>query len=176
MRFYFLINVIVLVILPVIAHAQTASWKAYQSQDGFEVQYPDTLTVKQATGSDCVKTPDKPEPVCGFSKSFSLNGVSVDGKNNSISFFVQSGKNPKQLSIEEWYQSQPVNPAKTDIKIDGKPAVHIEHAGKFGTIHMVYIPINVTDILTITYTSTNPQFDEIYHSILSTIKFSQPIK
>ncbi len=147
------------------SRTDTSGWKTYRNETmGFEARYPNTWHVRLSTGS---------------MESVSFDTTPEVGKpNKSVQFFIQRQINPKGLSIDQWSADQlrklkAMPPPTTETFIGGRPTIRMETVGTLGTRYAFFTSLNTTDILTITITqpSSHAQLEQVYETILSTVKF-----
>ena len=89
---------------------------------------------------------------------------------------VRLGANPQELPIDPWYNetlaANEPSPAisRTNIQINGRPAVKIE-AAEVGTFFHIFVPRN-PDVVEIVYPKFTPAFTGIYENMLASLRFA----
>ena|ERR1700720_3787978 len=198
MKLWTIIAVVAYMAGPAILEAQTteadtAGWKAYRNESGgYEVKYPDTLSLSMPSGKTCSNGE------CNAIEQVMLTGRdSSDGQAiviGSMSFIIQRGINPRHLPIQQWYEAlahRPVNPAsETIVTVGGKPAIHRGPLTKAVTVttvggktisshegmapeNTIFVPLNGTDVLTISNHSSGIALRETYSRVLSSLTFTK---
>ena len=142
--------------------SNTSDWKTYQNEEfGFTAKYPPTWTL--GTGIDN----DTGEVFTIFFQKPHENGQ----PNASVQFVLQRNQNSQGLSIGQWYTDQreknEMAPAGEDVTVGGRPAKLMSISGR-----ETYFLAHKSDILSISYVSQE-SFDQIYETILSTVKFME---
>lgn len=143
-----------------------SEWNTYRNVTlGFEFKYPKRFHERRATGT--------------------VNGVPMErvdfivtqtvGAPEDLTFFVQRKINPAGLSAVQWYTDQmttvPKAPAPRTLNIGGREAVWYRVASAFGQNYSFFVPLNKTDILTITFVRplSEANLDKTFETILSTV-------
>lgn len=196
MKLWTAIAVVAFMAMPALLEAQTidadtAGWKVYQNEsDGYNVKYPNTLSLSIPSGKTCRNGECK-----AIEEVMLMGSDSTDGKASvkSMSFIIQRGINPQRLPIQQWYEAlahRPVQPdSETVITVGGKPAIRRGPLVKAVTVHpvggttisssegmvpnnTVYVPLNEIDVLTISNPSGSA-LGETYAKVLSTLAFTK---
>jgi len=190
------IAIVAFIATPAVVEAQatdadTAGWKTYRNESGeYEIKYPNALSLSIPSGKTCG------DGKCKAIEEVMLMGSdSTDGKASvkSMSFIIQRGINPQHLPIQRWYEAlahRPVQPdSETVITAGGKPAIRRGPLVKAVTVHnvdgktvsesegmvpdnTVYVPLNETDVLTISSPSSSA-LSEIFAKVLLTLTFTK---
>jgi hypothetical protein len=188
------IGVVAFMAMPALLGAQTtdtAGWKAYKSESGgYTIKYPNTLSLSIPSGKACS------DGECRAIEEVMLMGSdSTDVKSSvkSMSFIVQRGINPQHLPIQQWYEGlaqRHIQPdSETVITVGGKPAIRRGPLVRAVTVHTaggktisssegmaadntVYVPLNETDVLTISSPSGSA-LGETCGKVISTLTFSK---
>jgi hypothetical protein len=196
MRLWITIAVVALMAMPSVLEAKTTNadttgWKTYRSESGgYEFEYPDTVSLSIPSGKSCTNGECK-----AIEEAMLMGSDSTDGKPSvkSMSFIIQRGINPQHLPIQQWYESlaqRPIQPdSETIITVGGKLAIRRGPPVKVAAVHSfdekpvsstagtvsgntVYVPLNKTDVLTISSPSSGASLSEICQKVLSTLTFT----
>lgn len=170
-----------------LAAEDSANWKTYRNPRGdFELKYPDTLTLRENSGTICINK------LCRPDEGFVL--VGNEARPVRYVFNVQRQVVQNQRSLAQFFEAQlgrPLNPAlEKSSAFAGRPA--IRRKGMFPVvsasfqdgkmvkstqsprqIDLLDIQINPTDLLSVSNQSPEKLNDETYEKILSTLWFAR---
>jgi hypothetical protein len=193
MKSWIAITIVAFIAIPIILEAQatdTVAWKAYQNKSGgYEIRYPNALSLSVPSGTSCSNGECQP-----IEQVVLMGSNSTDGKAgvNSMSFIIQRGINPQHLPIQQWYEAlaqRPIQPDwETAIAVGGKSAIRSGPLFKAATVqpirgktvsaskgtesaNTVYVPLNDTDVLTISIPSSGSALGETFERVLATVTF-----
>ena len=168
-----------------------ASWRIYHNASGeYAFGYPDTLKPNIPTGTSCTNGR------CTALEDVSVTGATVaDGKMTvrNILFAIQRGINPRRLPVQRWYESlahRLLNSSETVISIGGRFAIHrgpfarassaivingkrVSRGEKVMPDNTTYVPLNKTDMLTISITDGPPEWVVLCNKVRSTLTFTK---
>jgi hypothetical protein len=195
MKLCIAIVVVAFMATPTLLEAQTTdatNWKMYHSKSGgYAIRYPNALSLSVPSGNTCSNGECKP-----IEQAMLMGSDSTAGKASvtSMSFIIQRGINPQHLPIQQWYEAlahRPVQPdSETAITVGGKSAIRRGPTVKAVTVQAVagkavssskgtakdftvYVPLNDTDVLTISIPSSGSVLNEAYGKVLSTLTFNK---
>ncbi len=140
----------------------TSDWKTHRNEEfGFTAKYPPTWTV----GGRAI------DNNTGEVVSISFQGPHENGQPRAlVQFFLQRNGNSQGLSIGQWYADQREKieaAAGENVTVGGRPAKLMSISGQER-----YFIAQESGILSIAYGSQE-SFDQIYETILSTVKFME---
>lgn len=162
--------------------ASEASWKLLREPTGtYTLQYPDTLAMAVPNGNACSNG------ICRPTEEAILAGPA-----GSMILLIQRGINPKHLTARRWYESlsrRPIQPStEILIQIGGRNAIRrgplipgtivhiasgrqISRASGLLRDNTIFVPVNRSDILTISLRPKNQSGADLFRKILETISF-----
>lgn len=143
-------------------------WQSLTSPElNLSIKYPPDWATRpevEAVGFSNVQEPGPPDEVTLATQSF-------------FHVRVLPQANPQLLQVDQWFDQYfsegfPVEPlARTNIPVDGRPAVRIETSEIGRRVH-VYVPVG-PDVFVISYGLDAPQFVGEYETMLQSIDFAQ---